>query len=365
MTLKDLSYLRLSNQLIHNSPFSRPLEVVEWMGAIQAQDYAMSKWAIGIRSNTSTEEVIQSAIDAGQIVRTHVLRPTWHLVSSKNISWMLQLTAPRIKASMKSRHKELELDDALLTKCKKIIAKALEGNNHLTRDELMSKLKAAKISTDGQRAAHIMFIAELDRLVCNGKMKGKEHTYALFEERITHSLSYSEEEALARLAELYFTSHGPATIPDFSWWSGLNLTDARKGLEMVKSQFKAITINEQAHYYSEKLESKIIQKPSVFLLPAYDEFLISYKDRSASLAPDHQKKTISNNGIFYPVIVVNGQVEALWKRTIKKDKVVIEIKPLPAKENSITLSIQKAINQAAEHYKYFLKSVNSIQINYQ
>lgn len=295
------------------------------MGAMQAQDYAMAKWAIGLRLPGSTERLIETAIDKGEIIRTHLLRPTWHFVSEDDVYWMLELSASKIKTSAKARHKELELTESILTKSNEIIEKALTGNNHLTREELMTHLAVAGIRTNENRSSHIMLNAELDGLVCSGACKNKKHTYALLKERVQKVNNLSKEEALAKLASRYFASHGPATFHDFSWWSGLSAADARQAFETVKPSLVLETIGTQAFWIPDSFNvPNNGSKSSVYLLPAYDEYIISYTDRRAALSPENQKKTISMNGFFKPVIVVNGQITGLWKRTIKKDKVIIE-----------------------------------------
>lgn len=325
MTPNEIAQIRLMNQQIAVNNFQSAKDIVAWMGAMQAQDYPMSKWALGVRLTNSKDEAIEAAMDRGEVLRTHLLRPTWHLVSSDDIYWMLELTAPQIKRSMNSRHKELELNDIIITKCNDIITNALARGEHLTRDDLMQALEQAQISVrENNRAAHIFALAELDRLICSGKVKGNKQTYALLEERVPKKTLLNREEALGKLAQKYFTSHGPATLQDFVWWSGLNVADARNALEMVKSNFISETIDNQAYWFSDFINIPKQDKTSVYLLPAFDEFLISYKDRSAILPSEHHTKTVSNNGVFRPIIVVNGQIVGVWKRIVKKDKALVE-----------------------------------------
>jgi hypothetical protein len=324
MTLDDISIYRLLSQQVAVSSFKTARDLVGWMGAMQAQDYNMAKWAVGVRVPGSTDKIIEAAIDKGEILRTHLLRPTWHLVSADDIYWMLELTAPHIKASTKSRWKQLELSEAVINKSNKVIEKALTGGKHLSREELISKLEKAKIATNDQRAAHIMLAAELDRVVCSGATKQKKQTYALLAERVTYRKKFSKDEALAELAKKYFTSHGPATLQDFTWWSGLSVTNAKNALEMIRSGFISEKVGTQTFWISDSFSFPKSFKESVYLLPAYDEFIISYRDRSASVLFKEKATMISNNGIFRPVIVINGKVNGIWKRIRKKDKTIIE-----------------------------------------
>ena len=323
MTSNIISLLRLVNQQIAGTTFKTAKEIVAWMGAMQAQDYSMAKWAVGVRLPGSTDARIEAAITSGEIIRTHVLRPTWHFVSPDDIYWMLELAAPNILSAMRSRHKELELNEAVQKKSNAIIEKLLLGGNQLTRDEIFAELEQKKIATDNQRGVHILMRAELDGVICSGATKGKQQTYALLAERVPKKETFRKEEALAELAKRYFTSHGPATIQDFIWWSGLSVGDAKRGLEAVKSNFISEEIDSQIYWFADNVVySK--KNESLYLLPAYDEFVISYKDRITILTPESQAKAISNNGIFWPVIVSNGKVIGTWKREQKKDSVIIE-----------------------------------------
>jgi hypothetical protein len=300
-----------------------PEEVVGWLGVVQAQDYNMAKWAIGVRLPGCTNARIEEAFNRGTILRTHILRPTWHLVSPETIRWMLPLTADKIKSSARSRDRDLEITEELYSKSNRIIRKALEGNRHLTREAIGKELEKAKITVNCPRLIHFLMRAELEGIVCSGALQGKTHTYALLDERVPFTPSISREEALARLAQRYFQSHSPATIPDFSWWSGLSLSEARKGLEAVKSEFVSEEIKGQTYWINKAFGNLSDAGSSGLLLPAWDEYIVSYKDRQAILSLENQRKAISVNGIFHPAIVVNGQVVGCWKKTTNKQNPVL------------------------------------------
>lgn len=325
MNRSDIPNLRLRNQQIAATNFNSVNELVGWMGAIQAQDYNQAKWAIGVRLPHLTENQIESAINQGDIIRTHLMRPTWHFVSADDIYWMLELTAKQIKSAMKSRNRDLDLTVSVFGKSQEIMAKELEGNRSLTREELNRALNRTGINTDGQRLSHLLMEAEIDGIVCSGAMQGKKQTYALLSERVHAKKTLAKDEALALLAKKYFTSRGPATLADFVWWSGLPVADARSALEMNKPTLISETIDSETYWYTEPVSIPSPLPDSVYLLPAFDEYLISYKNRSAAITIDHHKKSISNNGIFRPVIVVNGQISGLWKRIVKKETLRIEL----------------------------------------
>jgi len=350
MKLADIANIRLASQLISKPQFDSVKDIVGWMGAMQAQDYAMVKWAVGIRHPDADYREIERAISDGEIIRTHLLRPTWHLVSADDIYWMLELTASRIRAGMKSRHRVLGLTESLLERSNETISRALEGKQ-LNREELISELEKAGISTAGDnRASHMFRVAELTGIMCSGATDGNKESYALLSERVPKAASLGREAALAALAKRYFNSHCPATLNDFIWWSGLSVSEAKQALDLVKPDFVTETIDSQIYWLPNSYETPEAGEQGVCLLPAFDEYLISYKDRSASLPFRDFNKAVSNNGVFRPIVVVNGEVKGIWKRTIKKEGVVVETE-LFYKAGRTTLA---RIEAAAAKYGRFL-----------
>jgi hypothetical protein len=349
MTQNDVANTRLISQQINATKFKTAKGIVDWMGAMQAQDFNMAKWAISLRLKNTTEQNIDAAINSGEIIRTHLLRPTWHFVSSDDIYWILELTAPRIKNFMKGRNISLGLSPDVLKKANKLTEKLLAANKSLTRKELIKELNKSKIETDNNRASHILLNAELEGIICSGKMNEKQTTYALLNERVEKPRPLKKEEALFKLASKYFKSHCPATLQDFVWWSGLSISDSKTALELIKSDFMSQKINTQEYWFPNSFSVPKKFKESIFLLPAFDEFLISYKDRSAAIILEHQKKAFSNNGIFWPVIIINGKAVGVWKREIKKDKIIIETNFFYQQNKD-----EKQIQKAAEKFGYFL-----------
>ena len=340
MTSTEISNTRLFSQNIENHEFTTTKELVSWMGAVQAQDYAMAKWAIGVRLNDHSNKDIESSFNKGEIIRLHVLRPTWHFVSADDVYWILELNAEKIKRSLKSRLAGLELTETVIAKTSRILENKLSGGISLTRDEIANEFHRANIKTDNNRLSHILFRAEMDGIVCSGPLKDKNLTYALLRERVPFRKTMNHDESLAELAKRYFSSHCPATMEDFAWWSNLSAADARKALQLIKDDFHPESIGTSV-YLIPNSGNMITKKTSVHLLPAYDEFLISYKDRSCSLSLVNNNKTVSSNGIFYPLIVLNGQVAGTWKRIFKKNKVIVEINFFHPPVKADTLRIEK------------------------
>src|ERR1700761_4806442 len=217
MTVPYVRALRLLNQHLTSPSFTRPADLVYYMCAIQSQEYAGAKWAIAQRLKGSLEKNIEDAFTNGDIIRTHVMRPTWHFVHPKDIRWMLGLTAPRVQAIAGTQDRQFQLDHAVFSKCEKAIIKAMTGGKTLMRNEIAEALQQAGVATNDQRFIHIMMEMELIGLVCSGGRQGKQFTYTLLDERVPAVKSLDRQDALAALAERYFTAHGPATLQDFVW----------------------------------------------------------------------------------------------------------------------------------------------------
>lgn len=315
------------------------------MGAGQAQDYLGALWALGLRMETATEETIEQAIAERTVIRTWPMRGTLHFVAPSDIRWMLALLARRVLSGRPARYRQLDLDQAVFDKSRDLLVSALEGDRQLTRDALYEILEAAGIATAGQRGLHILQRLALDGLLCFAARQGKQQTFALLEEWVPAARMLDREEALAALAERYFTSHGPATVQDFTWWSGLTVADAKAGIELAGPRLQ----KEDIHWFGATAPGPEANPASAYLLPPFDEYTVAYKDRSAVLDPAHGG-FVSTNGIFYPAIVLDGQVVGTWKRELKKGSVVITLAPFePLKKRE-----REAVAVAAERYGSFL-----------
>jgi hypothetical protein len=358
MQFLEIPSTRLASQHITSAKFHTAKGLVGWMGAMQAQDEGMAKWAVGVRLPGSTLADIQQALDAGEIFRTHVLRPTWHLVSAGDIHWMLALSAPRLKTVLKSRHAGLGLTDAVVAKSCHLIESALRDGRHLKRAELVAVLDQAGIATNENRASHLFFCAEIEGIVCSGPERDGKPTYALLPERAPEKRSLSKEEALAYLANIYFTSRCPATLQDFRWWSGQTTQDARQALDLVKSNFVSETIGNKTYWLDPSAEHPPVSAlDTLHLLPAYDEFMISYQDREASLQQADSPRMISSNGIFRPVIVLDGQVIGIWRRKTEKKTVLVEVELFKPADQTIIHRIQE---EAVRHAHFLGLETGSV-----
>ncbi|MGE5420325.1 MAG: winged helix DNA-binding domain-containing protein [Chloroflexota bacterium] len=353
MTKRDIANLRLANQQISAGELASPKDLVYRMGALQAQDFRSVKWAIGLRIPGCTADVVDKAIDDGDIIRTHVLRPTWHFVSPGDLAWMLDLSAPKIMPSLKYRQDFLGLKPEILSRSNEIIAKSLKGRQS-GREEIAASLKSEGIElrtggdTVENRLSHILLWAELSGIICSGKTSRDKQTYALISERIPAGKKPARKEALGMLASKYFKSHGPATLKDFGWWSGLSSGDIRTALEIAGDELESTEIDSVKYWYG-KTQQPANDVKRAWLIPAFDEIIISYTDRSALMSSDNHGKAVSSNGIFRPVLIVDNLVAGLWKTVKAKDRLIVEITSF----RSLKKQEKKLIEEAAEAYGSF------------
>ena len=321
-----LTDIRLLSHQLAKPRFRSPKELVAWMGAVQAQEYTMAKWAVGTRLKSSSLRVVDDALAKGEILRTHILRPTWHFIVAEDIRWMLQLSGGRIRTAFDSyaRSRKMEITESFYTKGCRLLEQLLGGNKSLTKQELMDGFGRAGVETDNHLIHYFLVRAETDGLVCSGVDKNKKPTYALLEERVPPMKELSREEALARLATLYFQSHSPATLSDFVWWSGLAATEARHAVALIETDLLTEKFDSETFYLHVTCDLKACCRKVLHLLPSYDEYLISYKDRTTVMLREHHHKAFNTFGIFYPVILYEGRIVGNWKKDSKKKALTVE-----------------------------------------
>jgi hypothetical protein len=316
--------------------FERPVDVVRALVAVQAQDYGAGLWAIGQRTSGATRADVERALADREIVRTWPMRGTLHVVAREDVHWLLALLAPRVIKRAASRHRQLGLDAKTFSKSRALFEKELVGTS-MTRPELFEILARAKISPKDQRGIHILGALAMERVLCFGAHRGKQPTFALLDEWVPKSRVLDGDEALAELARRYFVGHGPASVDDFAWWTGLNLTEARRALESVRGELESHVVGEVT-YWSGPLTSA---KPgTAHLLSAWDEYTVGYRDRSAIL--DARYVTKSLNALAW-CVAVDGRLVGLWRR----DKGRVTIEPFGK------LGAARAIDRAIARYTAF------------
>jgi hypothetical protein len=337
LAMSNIARQRLRSQHLTGPTLADAPAVVRRLGAVQAQDYAGAKWAVAQRmKGLGTDSGVEAAFASGAILRTHVLRPTWHFVLPEDIRWMLELTAPRIKGAMAYYDRQLGLDAKAFRKSNAVFERVLQGGQQLTRVELTAALRRAGVHVStGQHVGNMLLRAELDRVIISGARRGKQFTYALFDERVPTAAPRDRDEALLDLTRRYFATRGPATLQDFAWWSGLTVGDAKRGVEAAGAP-PARTAR---------------RAPRIaHLLPNYDEYFIGFRDRSAfgerlrRARADHRVEALMGHLVF-----IDGQIVGGWRRTLGK-RVDVELRllvPVMAPERTL-------LRRAGERFGRFL-----------
>jgi hypothetical protein len=348
--MSDIAQQRLSYQHIAQPTFENPAQVVEWLGAVQAQDYLASLWGLGLRISNATDAVIEQAIADRSILRTWPMRGTVHFVPARDAKWMLRYLTPRVVSRAQSVYRTAGLDDATFMQARTLAERALEGGKQLARNTLYEVFEADGIATGNMRGLHIVGWLASQGVICFGPREGKQPTFVLLDEWVPNSRMLEKEEALAELARRYFISHGPATVQDFAWWTGLPLGESRSAIEAVKSHLVEESIEGNAYWRSPEAVSEPKPSPAVHLLPAFDEYVVSYKDRSAALDANNADFIKSPDNHLGYITVIDGQVVGNWKRTIKKNAVAIEF----ILARSLNDGENDALAAAAQRYGGFL-----------
>ena len=342
--MERLILQRLTNQRLLRSEFRDAPAAVAWLGAVQAQDFAGARWSLGQRTTACTDADIERAFNDGAILRTHVLRPTWHFVTPADIGWLLTLTAPRVQQSNAHAYRRFELDVQTRSRARTLIARALE-EGALTRAEVASALRRGGIIATGVRLGLITIDLEVSQVMCSGPLRGRQFTYARWDTRVRPTTSVTTEEALATLTRRYFTSRGPATVKDFSWWSGLTVREAKRGIELVGKAIERSRAGD-TEYWSVRSALPSRRRAAVaHLLPTYDEYLIAYKNREAI-----GSSSFAMRSQFFNHLVIDGVVAGSWKATVGKAGLAIDTqlrRRLSAVERS-------ALERAAARYRAFL-----------
>lgn len=312
---RDVAQRRLASQQLVSTTCVSPADVVQHLVAVQAQDYAGAKWSIGLRLPGTTDADVERACADGHILRTHLLRPTWHFVAPTDIRWLLTLTGPRVQAANAYMYRKVGFDADTFRRSTRTFVTTLEDGQPRTRHELRDALIRAGIETAGDlRLSYLLMHAELEGIICSGPRRGKQFTYALLDARVPPARLRTQEEALAELAYRYFVSRGPATVNDMAKWSGLTVTAVRRGLDAVREQLVSEVVGDQTLWHSPSLTGvRRRSQPLVHLLSIFDEYVSAYKDRSAMANEESRARLSAFGNALTHIVVVNGRVAGRWK----------------------------------------------------
>jgi hypothetical protein len=351
MDTVTIARARMRAQRVWRSDLKDPQRALSHLVAVQSQEFSYARWSLAQRSGDPASSVVQRAFDEGHILRTHILRPTWHFVAPRDLRWLMRLSGPRVIEWTARRCRELGLDTTTLARSNDQIAQAV-AERPLTRRALAAILEQSRLSPDGQRIAYMLMRAELDMVVCSGPLDGKQHTYASFDARVPAARELTRDEALGRLAKRYFASRGPATLKDFSWWSGLPMRDARRAAEIVARALQRIDSEARSYFFAEQPSPKAA-RPRIDLVQIYDETIISYSESRDVLRTETARFPVpSNVGGFPHVVLREGRLLGNWKVVRARDDVHVETRIKGKLDDATRASLERAV----ERYRRFATS---------
>ncbi|WFE52940.1 winged helix DNA-binding domain-containing protein [Micromonospora sp. WMMD1155] len=353
LTASEALGLRMTSLLLRPHPSIRPggvADVVRWFGAMQAQDLASGLWSLGARLPGQSVADVQAALERREALRTWPMRGTVHLVPPADARWMLELTGVRSLSGSATRRARLGLTEADEGRAMDVLGAALTGGGRLTRAQCLATLREAGIGTDGQRGYHLLWTASVRGVTCVAPDVGTDQTFALLDEWAPESRRLDRDEALAVLAHRYVRGHGPVTAREFAGWSGLTLTDARRGLAAAESALSTVRVDgEPMHVDAALADLRDIAPDDVLALPGFDEYLLGYRDRALMLDPvDQQAVVPGNNGIFQATVVRAGRVVGVWKRKVGRSAVTVAVRPLTSLDAAARARVEQALGRYAD-----------------
>lgn len=348
MQLADIPAQRLMNLGLDAAPAGSVLEVLQWLGAVQAQDYGPAKWSVGQRAAGLRDDVLDTALADGRLVRTHVLRSTWHFVAPEDLRWMQALTAGRVHKFNAYYYRQFGLEPAVLERSVDVLTRALTGRR-LTRRDLAAEFAAAQLPATGLAFAYALMHAELESILCSGGLRGKQQTYALVDDVVPPQPERDPDEALAELVRRYYRSHGPATVQDMCWWSSLTTAEVRRGLHLLGDTVERLVLDGREFWQGAPVDQG--RRHRAHLLQGYDEYIVGYSDSKWLLDADGTARSaIVGRTVPTGVLVLDGQVAGAWRRTLSRAGVTVEV----LLYGDLDAASRCAVGEAADRHAVFL-----------
>ena len=306
--------IRLLNQQLVAPQFIDPAEVVSHMGAMQAQEYRMMRWAVEMRTRKPSARTFKAAFDSGQIIRLHLMRGTWQLVAAEDYWPFIKLCAPKAIAVTKGwmSSNRISIPDEEVMSIRDILAQTAADKGSVTKEDFVQALTERDIHMDAHRLSYHIRMAEMSGTLCSGELLSMKATYALTADKVKPSGEMDRDEALVLFTRKYFHSRQPTTLEDFVWWSGLNIGDCRKGIALLGNSIHVERYQGREFFLTDDCRMRGFRKGRYLLIPPYDEYLIGYKSRDIVLSTEHTHRAHNNSGIFQPVIAHNGIICGNW-----------------------------------------------------
>lgn len=341
LTPTDIARWRMHTQGLVGPGYASPVVLAAQLGAVQFQDHALALWSVAQRVPGATVADVQFHLDGGDLLRTHVLRPTWHVVTADDVRWMLALTAPRVHVQNGSYYRRHGLDDDVLARAHEVLRATLADDRHRTRGELAEALADRGIPVGTPNAlAYVVMHAELEGVICSGRMRGRRQTYALLDHRAPRAEALTHDAALADLTRRYFTGHGPATLRDLRWWSSLTMAQIERGLELTGDDLHRETVDGRTYLAAGPPPTTLRSgdAPVVRLLTPLDEYVVGYSDSRGVIDLSGADAALRDTpGLPTALVVIDGQITGRWRRTVRASHVDIDVvshRPLDGAETA-------------------------------
>jgi hypothetical protein len=360
MQTESLLRRRLAVQRLTSAGLATAAEAVSLLTCVQSQERDHAFFSLGVRTKGGTYGSVRAELDTGRFLRTHILRPTWHFVAPEDLQWILALTSPRVIRGMAARHRQLGLDDArFVNRSLDALAEFLRGRNHLTREELGREAGRSRrrLPAPGAQLGHLLLLAELRGLICSGPTKGVHHSYALVDEVVPPATALDPAEAHARLARRFFAGHGPASVADFTRWSSLPAAGTRAALDAIGPELERVEIDGEPHWFDPALPRRRASAPAAFLVPVYDEAVLTYPRHRFPAVPDHPRG--GRPDPFWAPVVAGLRDVGVWKRTVARDRVVVQVELAPSLGPDDRAAVREAAGRLASFLARELEYVES------
>jgi hypothetical protein len=346
---------RLRASRLTGRRFRSAEETVAWHLAMQAQDWGPTTWSIGERTSRIRADAVDAALTRGTLVRTHVLRETWHVIDREDIRWLLRLSGPRVQQKLAPRYRQLGLDARTRSRAERAVARALEGGVRMTRDQLAAVLDRAGIDREGQRLPHLLAHCELEGLIASGGLVGKRQTFARLDERAPEGPSYDRDEALVEVVRRSLRSHGPAAAQDLSWWSGFTVSDIRAALRSLDTEIRREEVDGLT-LWSLVAEERAAAPRGILLLPPYDEILVGHT--VSRFAGDPRRETAraawGDRSLPSGIVLLDGVVAGYWSRRVAGAAIDLGVLLERPRPRTVTAALEEV---AARHERFFGRTV--------
>ena len=323
------------------------VHVVRLLVGVQCQDAPLARFSLGQRTS-STDDVVRAALDSGAVLRTHILRPTWHFVAAEDLRWILALTSTKVESGMAARHRQLQLDPATTERALEALTSLLANGRFMTRQEIGVSFADTGLPSAGEQVGHLLMQAELRAVVCSGPMRGRTHTYGLVDELVPPASPLDRVDAIRLLVERFFRGHGPAADTDLNRWTKLTLTEIRAALAELATDdvFVPTTVDGTTLWSAPDPPLPTPDAARAFLVPLFDEVFLSYRDLNFPRRRDHPlgDRPLSVSETGGGVVVLDRRDVGWWKRKEVGRDVVRVTLATPA---SLRISERRLIGEAA------------------